>query len=174
MASINNIDLRDLKRFKASLKQMVVNNTSEKKNSKLDYVGTIAYDVLNRRYSTTEFSVDKPVTEKGKCVIYARGEGIAFDEFGTGFYAKGSYKGELPTQTLTFVSADYVQTTDGWEYYYTWQGDPKKNPKREYEGVKGWFTKKEGSPYFHTGNSASNRFYDAVVEIKGKFKVNSK
>lgn len=174
MASINNIDLRDLKRFKATLKQMVVNNTSEKKNAKLGYASIVAYDVLNKHYGATDFTVENPIFEDGKSVIYVKGENIAFDEFGTGFYAKGSYKGELPTQTLVFESAGVTQTTNGWDYYYTWQGDPKKKPKREYDGVKGWFTKKEGSPYFHTGKKASNRFYNAVVEIKGKFKVNNK
>lgn len=170
MASINNIDLSGIKRFKRSLNQIRNNNGVYSKNEKLGQISSVAYDILNTSYSSTPFTVKNPEIESDIVKMYVVGEGIAFDEFGTGFYAKGSYKGNLPSMTLQFESVGFTQTTNGWQYYYTWQGDPSKNPKKTYEGVKGWFTKKEGKPYFHTGKKASNRFYNATIEIKEKLK----
>ena len=132
MASINNIDLSGIKRFKRSLNQIRNNNGVYSKNEKLGQISSVAYDILNISYSSTPFTVKNPEIESDVVKIYVVGEGIAFDEFGTGFYADGTYKGKKPTQTLVFESVGFTQTTNGWDYYYTWQGDPSKNPDDGY------------------------------------------
>lgn len=169
-AKWNRIDLSGLKHFKRSLEDIQTNSGLYSQKSKINEISDIAYDILSASYSSTAYEVKKPVIDNGVANIYVVGDGIAFDEFGTGFYAKGSYKGSLPTITLEFESAGFTQITDGWDYYYTWKGDPSRKPKKEYSGVKGWFTKKEGKPYFHTGNRASNRFYNAIIKIKDTLK----
>ena len=169
-AKWNRIDLSGLKHFKRSLQEIQTNSGLHSTKLKINEISDIAYDILSVSYSSTTYEVKKPVVDDGVANIYVVGNGIAFDEFGTGFYAKGSYKGNLPTITLEFESAGYPQTTSGWDYYYKWQGPDNKNPKKVYDGTKGWFTKKDGKPYFHIGNRASNRFYNAVVKIKKELK----
>ena len=56
--------------------------------------------------------------------IYAKGDAVAFFEFGTGEYAKGTYQGDLPQSG--------VYPTGNWEYYYN------SDSKTEINGVKGW------------------------------------
>lgn len=170
MAKSNGINLNGLNRFKSTLNDLMTNNLAEMKKSKLEEFSNLAYSILNRNYGGTPFEVEPPKIEDGKSTIYAKGNEIAFDEFGTGLNAKGSYKGQLPQMLLSFESAGYPQSTQGWVYYYDWKGPEGKSPKKTYKGEQGWFTHKEGEPYFHTGNVASNRFYDSVVEIKKKVK----
>lgn len=181
MASVNNIDLNGLMRFKKTLKRMASNINGEAQKSKLEQISNVAYDVLKIKYSLTDFVVEKELSNN-KCTIYAKGEDIAFDEFGTGFYADGTYKGKTPQIPLIFESAGYIQSVPKWTYYYDWIGPENKNPKRTLkDGTKGWFTTnpntphwKDGGKTFITGEPASNRFYDAVVEIKEKIKEESK
>ena len=56
--------------------------------------------------------------------IYAKGNAVAFFEFGTGEYAKGTYQGNLPSSG--------VPITGNWEYYY------KSEHKTDKNGIKGW------------------------------------
>lgn len=180
MASANNIDLSGLMRFKKTLKQMASNTNGEAKKSKLEQISNVAYNVLKIKYSSTDFVVEKELSNN-KCTIYAKGEDIAFDEFGTGVEAEGTYNGKKPEMSLVFESAGYMQSTNGWVYYYDWIGPDNRNPKRTLkDGTKGWFTtspkvdKKGKRVAFCKGEPASNRFYDAVVEIKEKIKEESK
>lgn len=57
--------------------------------------------------------------------IYAKGNAVAFFEFGTGEYARGTYQGNLPQSG--------VPITGKWEYYY----DSEHKTENKY-GVKGW------------------------------------
>ena len=87
---------------------------------------------------------------------------IAFDEFGTGFYAKGSYPGKLPTQRITFTSAKRKRSTNGCEYYYD-------NPqtKGTHGGIKGWMTP---NGVFHIGQTANATMYNACKKIIARVK----
>lgn len=169
--AINTIDLSGLKRFNKVLKKTLKTNQGNSENGKIEKFSTMAYDEIMIAYSGTKFEVMKPQIFNSKATIYVKGENIAFDEFGTGLYARGSYKGKLPTQPIFFESVGFPQVTLGWDYYYTWKGDPLKNPKKEINGVSGWFTNKE-STIFQIGNDASNRFYNAVQKIKKNIKEN--
>ena len=170
---VNNIDLSGIKRFSKTLRQIRRNTESSDKNQKYEKFGTIAHEILSRNYVGTSFKVSEPqLSEKG-LTIYAAGYGIAFDEFGTGAYAQNTYKGKLPTQTITFETKGLggmpiTMSTSGWEYYYD-------NPftKSMVNGRLGWWTLK-GNTYFSEGQSASNRFYNSCQEIKKKIKEDSK
>ena len=106
-------------------------------------------------YGGTHFEVTSEVDDKNARII-ASGSGIAYDEYGT-------YEGELPTQTLTFISPKRkagdtrpprVNTTHGWEYYYD-------NPETKVLG--GWFMGKGG---FTRGQVASMRMYRTAKSLK--------
>lgn len=177
--AVNNIDLSGIKRFNKFLKKTLKTNQDDKKNEKIEKISAIAYKELSIAYSSTVFKVQPPEINGTKCTIYAKGKDIAFDEFGTGIYAKGTYKGEVPQQPISFISAGYRQIVPKWTYYYTWQGDPLLNPKAEVNGVFGWFTKNPKGAHwrnegktFHKGQNASNRFYNAVQNIKKDIKEN--
>lgn len=174
MKSYNQIDLSGLKRFRKSLKQISSNNGEDNKNQKLSKFGVLAYFILSESYAGTHFKVEKAQkVSESSIELFVRGDGIAFDEFGTGIYAKGSYKGDLPKQTISFESNGYQQSTNGWEYYYDWKGPEEKNPKRIVNGRLGWFTGKEHI-IFQEGHEASNRFYNACQQIKEEIKENNK
>lgn len=174
----NNIDLSGIKRFKASIKKVLTNTQEKEKNEMSLKFGSFAYRILSESYVGTGFQVSQPQFYKGGFNIYASGEGIAFDEFGTGIYAKGSYKGNLPTQTITFTtivgrdeSGNAIRgemSTNGWEYYY-----PNEYTKVLVGGRLGWMT---GKNYvaFQEGHSASNRFYDACQKIREGIKGDNK
>ena len=175
----NNIDLSGIKRFNKSLKKVLKTNQDDNKSEKIEKISAIAYKELCVAYSSTSFKVQPPEINGTKCTIYAKGDEIAFDEFGTGLYAKGSYKGELPKQPIQFESVGFPQITIGWTYYYRWQGNPLLNPKAEVNGLFGWFTTnpngahwRTGGKTFHMGQKASNRFYGAVQKIKKEIKEN--
>ena len=96
-------------------------------------------------------------------VISANGDSVAYIEYGTGLVGQGTYKGDLPTQTLTFESPKRkagdtrpprVNTTHGWEYYYD-------NPETKFMG--GWFMGKGG---FTRGQVASMRMYRTAKSLK--------
>lgn len=179
--SSNNIDLNGIKRFRRGLKQIRTNTQETKKNSMSLKFGGIAHEILSETYRGSRFKVTEPEYNEKGLVIYAKGYGISFDEFGTGIYAKNTYKGKLPTQAITFptiVGRDSNgkaikghMTTMGWEYYYD-------NPftKLVLDGKLGWWV---GSNLgFQTGREASNRFYNSCrlirMEIKREIKENNK
>lgn len=173
----NNIDLNGIKRFRKALKQIRINTQQTQKNAMSLKIGGIAHEIISQKYSGTRFKVPEPVYNDKGFTIYAKGYGISFDEFGTGAYAQNSYKGKLPTQSITFTtivgrdeSGQAIKghmTTNGWEYYYD-------NPytKDIINGRLGWWV---GSNLgFQEGRMASNKFYDACQEIKREIKGGNK
>ena len=80
--------------------------------------------------------------------IYAKGNAVAFFEFGTGEYAKGTYQGNLPQSG--------VPLTGDWEYYYSSKHKGEKN------GVKGWFW----NHAFIKGNAAEAEMWETSQFIR--------
>lgn len=80
--------------------------------------------------------------------IYAKGRAVAFFEFGTGEYAKGTYQGNLPQSG--------VPITGEWEYYYG------SEHKAEINGIKGWFWGKN----FVKGNQAEAEMWETSQYIR--------
>ena len=94
----------------------------------------------------------------GKAKVIASGEKVAFYEFGYGVEGRDSaYKGQLPTNPLTFESAGNIHTTQGWEYYY-----PNSKTKRTVGGQQGWFHNKE----FVTGQPAQAQMWRTANELE--------
>lgn len=103
-------------------------------------------------------------------VISANGDSVAYIEYGTGLVGQGTYKGDLPTQTLTFESPKRkagdtrpprVNTTHGWEYYYD-------NPETKVLG--GWFFGR-GYSNFTRGQVAGNQMFNAAKSLREYIKT---
>ena len=158
------VDISGLERFKTSLKKARQNVKPNNKNPKIDKIIDIAREEFIKAYEG-KINVDVIVKEnKSGYTIFVKDKNsrnpmIAFDEFGTGFYAKGTYPGKLPPKSLkiTFTSAKKIRSTYGWEYYY-----PNEDTKREVGRVKGWFTP---SGTFHIGHNANATMYKACKRV---------
>lgn len=154
------IDLSGLEHFKSVLGKTKENVKVNKKNSKIKRILDIAVEELKIAYAGKKVKIVVDTTDDG-FTIYVKDTKaqptIAFEEFGTGYYASGSYLGELPTQKITFTSAGKTHSTKGWEYYY-----PNKDTKRTYGGMKGWLTP---NGVFHIGQKANSTMYKACKKI---------
>lgn len=158
------VDVSGLERFNNVLKQQKANFKNSMENPKLNKIIDIAKEEISRAYSG-KININIIVEpKKNGFTIYVKDKNtinpkIAFDEFGTGFYAKGSYPGKLPPSTLkiSFTSAKKKRSTNGWEYYY-----PNPDTKREYGRIKGWFTP---NGTFHIGQNANATMYNAIKKI---------
>lgn len=96
-----------------------------------------------------DVSVTSSQASGGQASIIAKGDQIAYIEFGTGEYAKGTYKGELPKSG--------VPKTGKWEYYY-----PSPYKKIGKYGNKGWWHNKK----FHVGRPAGAQMWQTAQEIR--------
>ena len=102
-------------------------------------------------------SINVEYTNNGKtATIYAKGTAVAFFEFGTGEYAKGTYQGNLPQSG--------VPLTGNWEYYYT---EPETHRKEEQNGIKGW---KWGNA-FVKGNPAEAEMWETSQFIAQRARI---
>lgn len=125
-----------LLRYKGKLKQDKI----------AEMVGEIGVETARNQYGGNSVNVSAVRNNKGVEIV-AKGEKLAYMEFGTGITGKGSYSGDLPTETLEFESPKGVkQSTKGWQYNYRkeqgqtdkdWIGDSAKaqmfNTARELE-----------------------------------------
>ena len=109
-----NIDLSGLKNVRDKLQRL-------KAITDDDIVMAIAE--RGKDLAQSKYGGDVVVTAEslggGKAKVIASGEKVAFYEYGYGVEGRDSaYKGQLPTEPITFESAGNTHTTQGWEYYY--------------------------------------------------------
>lgn len=160
------VNLFGLKQFEATLNKTRENVKGKSENSFVKQKIGVAKDTIKEAYAGEMGIVVKVVKKDSRhysirAVDLKPKPTIAFDEFGTGFYAEGSYKGKLPTQKITFISAGKKRVTMGWKYYY-----PNRQTKVTHGGFKGWKFGKN----FSIGQDASNRMYNACKNVRGKLK----
>lgn len=145
-------DLKGLNNFMRRLEKVKQLETVKDKAS--SNVADKGVELARAAYIGMDISraeVSKEPSDNGDYAVVAQGDGLAFEEYGTGYYAKGTYKGELP-QTG-------VPITGKWEHYY----DSKF--KDEVDGKKGWWTSAEGQGTFMIGEYAGNQMYYTSVEL---------
>ena len=102
--------------------------------------------------------------DENSAVISASGDSVAYIEYGTGLVGQGTYKGDLPTRTLTFESpkdSGRINTTQGWEYYYD-------NPQTKVLG--GWFFGR-GYSNFTRGQVAGNQMFNTAKSLREYIKT---
>lgn len=125
-----NIDLSGLKNVRDKLQRL-------KAITNDDIVMAVAEkgkDIAQSRYDG-DVIVTAESLGGGKARLSAKGEKVAFYEFGVGTQGQESgYQGELPTEPITFESAGETQTTQGWQYNY-----PNPKTKRNMGNGIGWF-----------------------------------
>lgn len=66
--------------------------------------------------------------DKGSRKIIMSGEGLRYQEYGTGIVGDGTYEGKLPSEPITFESGKKIWTTSGWQYAYRNKQKPKIYP----------------------------------------------
>lgn len=159
------IDTSGLENFRNNLNKAYMKMRGTSEDSILSNATKIAKKEIRTAYSSKPNI--KIIVEKRKygCTIYAKDYNtrpiIAFDEFGTGFYAKGSYPGKLPTKRISFHSAGQKRSTKGWQYYY-----PNSQTKVTHGGIKGWMVGK----LFSIGHNANATMYRACKKSISKIK----
>lgn len=123
--------------------------------------------IARRKYRSAypEAVVTKEISlETGNAKVIASGDKIAYLEFGTGLVGQGTYKGKLPTETITFKSPKDTpnregvpQSTAGWVYYYD-------NPLTKVNG--GWYY----GGKFTEGQPAKAQMFETAQELKKNIK----
>ena len=148
-----NIDLSGLKNVRDKLQRLRATTND-------DIVMAVAE--RGKDLAQSKYGGDVVVTAEslggGKAKVIASGEKVAFYEYGYGVEGRDSaYKGQLPTEPITFESAGNTHTTQGWEYYY-----PNSKTKRTVGGQQGWFHNKE----FVTGQPAQAQMWRTANELE--------
>lgn len=150
-------DLKGLNNFMRRLEKVKrLETVKEKVSSDVADKGVESARTAYLGLGVSRAEVSKEISVDGDYAVVAIGDGLAFEEYGTGYYAEGTYKGKLPTQTITFESAGQTRSTQGWDYYYD-----NPDTKITVGGTKGWML---GSN-FMTGNVAGNQMYNTSVEL---------
>lgn len=151
-------DLKGLNSFKEKLK--VYSNINAKFiNGVISAILNRALQIAREEYSglsSIDVGIEKISTGIGR--LYAKGESVAYIEFGTGLVGEASQypKDKLPTQNLEFESpkdSGKMRQTNGWEYYYD-------NPDTKIMG--GWFWGKT----FTQGRQAGMQMYRISQRIR--------
>lgn len=153
-------DLKGLNNFMRKLKQ--VKQIEIVASSISSAVADKGVELARTAYLGSDVSravVSKETSYDGDYAVVAQGYGLAFEEYGTGYYAEGTYGGKLPTQTITFESAGQIRSTQGWDYYYD-----NPDTKITIGGNKGWLL---GSNFI-IGKNAGNQMYNTSVELGEK------
>lgn len=160
MAKKLKVNLKGLQAFRKKLdKRALYVAGDELQNVIANYIANIGYNEATAQYSRfSTIKVDIENYGNGKVSLIASDTKskptIAYYEYGTGYYAKGKYEGELPTMTLVFESAGKTRTTSGWEYYY-----PNSDTKAYVNGSYGWFYGILGHKSFSTGQAPGHQMY---------------
>ena len=130
-----------LEKFKAKLEVRTTEDFSDVVANAIADEGEL---IAKTKYMGTNVEVlGHSEAVNGETSIIARGNQIAYMEFGTGLIGDGTYpdKSKLPKEPITFESPkprggrksnpENIHTTNGWEYYYD-------NPKTKV-GDSGWY-----------------------------------
>lgn len=143
-----------LKRFNARLEKL---NKALEDGSLVAKCAEKGVEIAQEKYATTEYGTNETSIvcsseqiSNDRVRISAKGDRISFLEYGTGYYAKGSYPSDrLPSW---------------WEYYYP-------SPNKAYKATRttggekmfGWNNAEYG---FQTGKPAQAQMYFTSVELK--------
>lgn len=140
--------------FFASLenkKKVAAKITSEStRNDIAQQIAERGVKIADGLYSENNISVFSVPASGGKASVVAHGDQIAYLEYGTGEYAQGTYRGNLPKSG--------VPLTGSWKYYY-----PSKNKRTSIKtGLKGWFHNKR----FHIGSRAGAQMWNTARSLR--------
>ena len=133
-------------------------NWEDKVANQIADVGVLLAEDEYNKTDIGGVKVYKEPVDNGLVKVIADSTAVAYIEFGTGEYARGTYKGELPTQMIEFESGGKQQSTQGWEYYY-----PNPKTKITKNGQRGWMISKGN---FTVGKPAGNQMYYTSQNLK--------
>ena len=110
-------DLKGLKNFIQKVNKI---NVNDKAKEILNRICELGVDYAKSLYNTENIEVEYVIYCDNTATIKAKGDEIAYIEFGTGERGRGTYEGNLPTQKLRFYSNRLKRkvSLDGWVYSY--------------------------------------------------------
>ncbi len=126
-------------------------------------------ELAREQYGRRKIVVTAEKVGDGDYKVVATGRNVAFEEYGTGIYARGSYaaetegEGQLPTQPITFRTRNgETHTTMGWEYYYPSEAKDLVN------GKYGWWINRK---VFVTGARAKAHLWKAGKRLRTELRT---
>lgn len=123
--------------------------SEETTNRIVQEIADAGAEIASELFGSGNISVTSSKANAGQASIIAKGDQVAYIEFGTGEYAKGTYKGELPKSG--------VPITGKWEHYY-----PSPHKVTLSDGRKGWMAGKS----FHIGRPAGSQMWQTSQELR--------
>lgn len=119
---MSKFDLSGLKNFIQKVNNIDVNGKEKQILNRLCELG-VAY--AKSLYNTENIEVEYAIYCNNTATIRAKGDEVAYIEFGTGERGRGTYEGNLPTKKLRFHSNRLNQDVvlDGWVYSYAHEID---------------------------------------------------
>lgn len=146
-------DRHALSSLRSKLSAIVESDESAILNKVAEAIASDLRDRAEQEYASRETSspitVSSVLIGDGKARVLAEGKEVAYTEFGTGEYARGTYPGNLPVEG--------VPITGAWEYYYD---SPYKRAAKS--GDLGWYY----GGHFVTGQPAGAQLWRASSETK--------
>lgn len=134
----------------AALKSLVEGDVTSKI---AEAISTDLHERASQAYASAKtispITVSSVQLGDGKSRVVASGKEVAYIEFGTGEYARGTYPGTLPTHG--------VPITGSWEYYYK---SPHKRVAKS--GDFGWYY----GGHFVTGQAAGAEMWLSAEETR--------
>lgn len=135
-----------MQKRRESLDEVLSEETS---NQIAQEIADVGASIASTLYFGKDVSVSSSTAEGGHAEVVADGDQVAYIEFGTGEYAKGTYPGQLPQSG--------VPITGNWQHYY----DNPKTKRTSKSGRKGWFYQKK----FYVGNTAGAQMWNTAREL---------
>lgn len=151
MISLQIKNLGVLERFNAKLDKIHASNIKDGISGELAKVGAGYAQQLYTGSATATYET----SGNGEANIIAKGHGILYREYGTGYIGEGTYEGNLPTRQFEFQSRGESQTTKGWEYHY-WDN---QHPQ---EALGGWYFGKN----FTRGQKAEAQMWKTYIYLR--------
>lgn len=126
----------------------------------LDTIGEIGVETARNQYGGEAKNISA-VRGDDSVEIIAKGEQLAYMEFGTGVSGRGTYEGDLPTERLEFESPKGVkQSTKGWQYNYR---------KEQGQTDKDWKGARANAQMFNTARELERELPSKIAnKIKGE------
>lgn len=125
---------------------------SDLKNQVADTIANRGVEIAKSLYGSEAIQVTATKSLDGYATIIAKGDNVAYLEFGTGIQGEGKYPdpSKKPTKKLVFYSRGAMQSTDGWEYNY-FKSQKVKAGVKDSEKIKDYIGQEPKAQMFYTG-----------------------
>lgn len=123
-------------------------------------------EIAKNLYGSEKIQVSSSNSQDGRTSIIAKGDSVAYLEFGTGIQGMGKYPDptKLPKETLVFYSRKAMQKTDGWQYNYFKKQMVEKGVK-DADKIKDYIGQAPQAQMFHTAQQLKNEKSKIIKKV---------